>query len=64
VLLASLTRVTAPLLPPQNLLSHYAYAAGTWIAALALWAWYFYRFTPIRLPRRLASLHRAPQSTR
>lgn len=51
VLLASLTRVTAPMLPPQHLLSHYAYAAGTWITALAVWAWYFVRFTPMGFPR-------------
>lgn len=54
VLMASLTRVTAPLLPPQHLLSHYAYAAGTWIVALTLWACYFVRFTPFG-PLRLKS---------
>jgi len=47
VLLASLTRVSAPMLPPQHLFSHYAYAAGTWIAALVVWASYFLRFAPL-----------------
>lgn len=45
VLLSALTRVTAPLLAPEHLLSHYAYAAGTWIAALGIWLFYFLRFT-------------------
>lgn len=58
VLMTSLTRVTAPLLPPQHLLSHYAYAAGTWIAALALWAFYFLRFTPFGPPRLKSISHK------
>lgn len=46
ILLASFTRVTAPLLGPASLFSHYAYAAGAWIAALLIWCFYFVRFTP------------------
>lgn len=46
VLLASLTRVSAPMLAPQHIFTHYAYAAALWIGALAIWAWYFVRFTP------------------
>lgn len=45
VLLAMLTRVSAPFLDPERLLSHYAYAAGTWILALLGWFYYFVKFT-------------------
>lgn len=46
LLLAAVTRASAPLLAPALLFSHYSYAAGTWILALSIWAWYFFRFTP------------------
>lgn len=49
VLLAAATRLSAPYIP-ASLLNHYAYAAFTWIAALAGWAYFFVRFTPRGTP--------------
>lgn len=45
VLLSMLTRVSAPFIP-ASLLNHYAYAAATWILALAGWFFCFFKFTP------------------
>lgn len=45
VLISTITRVSAPMIP-ASLLNHYAYAAGIWILALVGWAYYFFKFTP------------------
>ena len=45
VLLAAATRVSAPFLAAPRMLSHYAYAAGVWILAMALWFKAFLQFT-------------------
>jgi uncharacterized protein involved in response to NO len=51
ILLAALTRLSAAYIP-GSLLNHYAYAAFTWIAAIAGWACFFVRFTPGILPHQ------------
>lgn len=51
ILLAAITRLSAAYIP-GSLLNHYAYAAFTWIAALAGWAYFFVRFTPGILPHQ------------
>lgn len=44
VLLATVTRVSAPFIP-KVILSHYAYAASLWILAQGIWLFYFIKFT-------------------
>lgn len=61
VLVAALTRVSAPFLTADQMLDHYAYAAAMWIVALLGWFYFFLKFTPF-FPKKSGSIREATEN--